>query len=244
MTEEQKQATEQPTTNIIKTRIKPIKRPPPLQFFGGASSSVMPSSVSKSAISIDEKKPSLLQKKLIAACENGNLNEAKKMLEQGAKPDLPDENGKNPIYSAAWGMNPELVAYLLEHLGKNVDAINWQKCSEHNNKHYGKLFLNLQFDPKSCRDWFDLITEIEHNQYLVNHHLNCLQSLSEAKNISSLKRWLQIELSTEEENSIDGWFHVNGSGTDEGFAEAREQIKQYIESVEQQQKNENNSVFI
>lgn len=84
--------------------------------------------------------PDLLQNMLIDACEKGNLGNAKKILSLGADPNLPNEKGKIPIFSAAYGMNLDLVRYL-SIFQNNGTSIDYEGCKKHNLEYYGQMFF-------------------------------------------------------------------------------------------------------
>ena len=121
-------------------------------FFGERASSFSGSHhSSKTKVApLDEKKHQQLmslQNELIQACENGSLAKVKAAIIKGAWVDLPNEQGKNPLYCAVYGMNPEVVNYVIAQRGENAPTSSWQYCEAHNKKHYGQTFLNMKFEP-------------------------------------------------------------------------------------------------
>ncbi|MBS0351688.1 MAG: protein kinase, partial [Proteobacteria bacterium] len=50
-----------------------------------------------------------LQKQLIVACKRGDADTVTTLLTQGAKPDMPDAKGEQPLGAAVWGMCPDVV---------------------------------------------------------------------------------------------------------------------------------------
>ena len=111
-----------------------------------------------------------LQDRLITACEKGNLAAVKKAIHKGAQVDQANAKGKWPLYAAVYGMNPELVRYVIAQLTEET-PINLQACEEHNKNHYGQTFLNMRFAPESYEHWYDLLLKIEPNGYLAGYHL-------------------------------------------------------------------------
>ena len=61
-----------------------------------------------------------------------------------ASVDVLNEQGKNPLYCAVYGINPEIVNYVIAQRGENAPACSWQSCEAHNQKYYGQTFLNMQ----------------------------------------------------------------------------------------------------
>ncbi len=51
------------------------------------------------------------------------------------------------LYRAVYGMNPEVVNYVIAQRGENDLASSWQACEKHNKKHYRQTFLNMKFAP-------------------------------------------------------------------------------------------------
>jgi hypothetical protein len=178
----------------------------------------------------------VLQNKLIKACEKGSLTDAKAALGEGAIPDQPNEQGKNPLYCAAWGMNPKVVECLIERLAEDAEPISWKKCETHNKTHYGQSFLNMKFAPETFKDLHDLLIKIESNEFLAGFHLGvwrrvCGESDSDkvCGSLVLLMKWI----STREIVSRrvrEGW-----TGTERGFVVSKEQIKQCLEQAELQQ---------
>jgi serine/threonine protein kinase len=118
-----------------------------------------------------------LQNELITACENGSLTKVKEAIDKGALVNLPNGQDKNPLYCAVYGMNPEAVNYLIAQHGKNAPASSWQGCEEHNKKHYGQTFLIMKFAPVYYKDWYDLLLQIEPNEFLAGYHLGLVQKV-------------------------------------------------------------------
>lgn len=167
-------------------------------FFGGSSSP-------------DEKEKKRLmplQDELIRGCKNGSFSQVKTTIEKGAIADLPNEKGENPIYCAAWGMNPEIVAYLIERRTPN-SFISWEGCQEHNWNHYGGTFLNKEFNPLSFDAWHTLLTQIEPNEFLASYHLEQVATHGTRKGISTdsfalLK--IDVRLARDRENEKSGFW--------------------------------------
>ena len=112
-----------------------------------------------------------LQNELIKACENGSLAKVKAAIGKGASVDLPNEQGKNPLYCAVYGMNPDVVQYLIKQRDKDAPATSWSACEAHNQKQYGQTFLIMKFAPVYYKDWYELLLKIEPNEFLAGYHL-------------------------------------------------------------------------
>jgi len=65
-----------------------------------------------------------LNKALLEAAGNGDLEEAKKFLASGAQVDAKDNHGWRPLHYAAWNGHSPVVKYLVEELGAEADAKN------------------------------------------------------------------------------------------------------------------------
>ena len=62
-----------------------------------------------------------LQDQLIAACKQGDEKAVKALLQQGAKPDIANAKGEQPLGAAVWGMCPDVVNALLKQAGDRAD---------------------------------------------------------------------------------------------------------------------------
>ena len=116
----------------------------------------------------EEQKP--LQAPFIQACEQGDLSRVQAFLAQGVIPD-PVTSGKNPLYAAVWGMNPEVVESLIQYYQKHALPIRWEDCEQHNHQHYGRTFYNLKFDPHNYQEWGALLEQIAGNAFLMDCHV-------------------------------------------------------------------------
>nr|CAI5860274.1 unnamed protein product [Callosobruchus analis] len=88
-----------------------------------------------------------LEKKILDACENGKLEEVKKILEN--RPDLVgarDKDGYTPLHRACYSNNIEVVRYLIE-CGADIGAkteVQWQplhSCCQWNHKECAWLLI-------------------------------------------------------------------------------------------------------
>ena len=61
-----------------------------------------------------------LQDQLIKACKQGDEKAVKALLQEGAKPDMVNAQGEQPLGAAVWGMCPNVVNTLLKQAGDFV----------------------------------------------------------------------------------------------------------------------------
>ena len=87
-----------------------------------------------------------LQDELIEACKNGSLSQVEAALAKGALVDLPNEQGKHPIYAAVYGMNDKVVTHLIGLLKEDANPISWKDCETHNKKHYEQQIFLLDME--------------------------------------------------------------------------------------------------
>ena len=85
----------------------------------------------------------VLQDQLIVACKQGDMKAVKALLQQGAKPDIANAKGEQPLGAAVWGMCPDVVNALLKQAG-GVASMTWQECEKHNLKHYQRSIYRTQ----------------------------------------------------------------------------------------------------
>ncbi len=103
-----------------------------------------------------------LQDKLVIACEQGDIKAVSAFLAQGAKPNLANRAGKQPLGAAVWGMNFRIVKCLLE---ESSQAMSWSECKNHNLKHYKEIFL-ISDRPYSIGQWYQVIQKINCSPFL------------------------------------------------------------------------------
>ena len=78
-----------------------------------------------------------LQDQLIAACKQGNAKTVMALLQKGAKPDIANTKGEQPLGAAVRGMCPDVVNALLQQAG-GIAPMTWDECEQHNLKHYNR----------------------------------------------------------------------------------------------------------
>ncbi len=112
------------------------------------------------------------QSELIKACENGDFKVVTTTIEEkGALPSIPDAKGKMPLAAAVWGMNPEIIKYLLGLLGPDR-SMTWDEIKQHNQDKYSKLHIVSEFKPVTHKDWFDVLMLISPNPFLRKVHFD------------------------------------------------------------------------
>ena len=104
-----------------------------------------------------------LQDQLIAACKQGDEKAVKALLQQGAKPDMANAKGEQPLGAAIWGMCPGVVNALLTHAG-GVAPMTWDECEKHNLKYYKEVFIIPKFDPQTFGEWNTLLQRMDSNR--------------------------------------------------------------------------------
>lgn len=81
-----------------------------------------------------------LQDRLVVACNRNELKKIQELFEQGAKPDMPNQYGEQPLGKAVRAMHPETVALLIK-LANGIAPMTWEECEQHNRKHYKGVFV-------------------------------------------------------------------------------------------------------
>ena len=181
-----------------------------------------------------------LQDKLVVACEKGNLAAVKKAISKGAEVNQPNALGKQPLYAAVYGMNPEVVNYVIARRDENSLASSWQACEEHNKEHYGQSFLNMNFAPITYKDWYDLLPQIQPNEFLSGYHVACGGERGAGPHDRRLTAWAGLVAWTARHREGHMWHPpetamLMGSDggqvqrTEQGFDGYRNQIKRVLE---------------
>ena len=111
-----------------------------------------------------------LQDQLIAACKQGDAKEVTRLFTQGAKPDIANAKGEQPLGAAVWGMCPDVVNTLLKQAG-GVASMTWQECEQHNLKHYKEVFIIPKFAPQTYGEWYQLLQKMDPNPFIRAFHL-------------------------------------------------------------------------
>jgi hypothetical protein len=175
-----------------------------------------------------------LQDQLIAACKQGDEKAAKALLQQGAKPDIENAKGEQPLGAAVWGMCPGVVNALLTHAG-GVAPMTWRECEQHNKKYYNnEVFIISKFDPQTFGEWNDLLQKMDPNPFIRAYHL---KKVDDAWRGSDLASWANLKNDVVSGDWGGAWcwveLLVDLSATEKGYANYRSQIKQGIESAKQ-----------
>ena len=112
-----------------------------------------------------------LQEKLIAACKQGDAKAVGALLQQGAKQDMANTKGVQPLGAAVWGMCPDVVNALLKQ-ADGVTPMTWEECRQHNSKYYGQVFIVPNFlKSQSWWDFYGLVSIIDQNPFIRAYHL-------------------------------------------------------------------------
>ncbi|MBS0351817.1 MAG: protein kinase, partial [Proteobacteria bacterium] len=122
---------------LVETSKKPIEAKKELPSLKTAQIRQILMPIPKSSVSIEQLK---LQNNLIEACRQGDEKRVKELLIQGAKSNIPDAKGEQPLGAAVWGMCPDVVNALLQQ-ADNIALMTWEECKKHNLERYGNLFI-------------------------------------------------------------------------------------------------------
>ena len=173
-----------------------------------------------------------LQNQLIAACKQGDEKAAKALLQKGAKPDMANTKGEQPLGAAVWGMCPDVVNALLKQAG-GVAPMTWQECEKHNLKYYKEVFIVPKFAPYSFEEWNTLLQKMDPNPFVRALHL---RNVDEQWNDNNSSSWVKLRRYVETTVRREGFFACSDyltKDTEEEFVSYRSQIKQGIESAKQ-----------
>ncbi len=130
-----------------------------------------------------------LQNQLIEACEQGDIKAMNTLLKQKAQPDKPNAEGKYPLESTVWGMNPEAVRRILTALeGKQYD-LTWGKIVEYNETLYGEIWMVSEFKLITWGDWNKFIQKIKDSPFLREFHFKL-----------AMEKWRQHDIDWKWEN--------------------------------------------
>ncbi len=111
-----------------------------------------------------------LQDQLIAACKQGDEKAVTVLFQRGAKPDIPNTKGEQPLGAAVWGMCPGVVNALLKQAG-GVAPMTWDECEKHNLKYYKEVFIVPKFNPQTFGEWHQLLQKMDPNTFVRACHL-------------------------------------------------------------------------
>ena len=100
-----------------------------------------------------------LQDQLIAACKQGDAKAVEALFKRGAKPDIANAKGEQPLGAAIWGMSPDVVNTLLKQAG-GAASVTWQECEKHNLTYYREVFILPEFDPQTYSQWDQLLQKM------------------------------------------------------------------------------------
>jgi serine/threonine protein kinase len=175
-----------------------------------------------------------LQDQLLAACKRGDEKEVAALLKRGAKPDIPNAKGEQPLGAAVWSMCPDIVNILLKQ-SNSVASMTWSECEEHNLKHYKEVFIIPAFDPKTYKEWNQFLKKMDSNLFISTFHLKMIDEQWHDNDTSS---WDHLKRYSSEKRSrgfsellIMPKAKAGCSNTEVGYVNFRTQIKQKLESA-------------
>lgn len=178
-----------------------------------------------------------LQDKLVTACEQGDSKAIPTLLRRGAKPHVMNSAGKYPLGAAIWGMNPEVIDALLKQMN-DVSPMTWEECEKHNLEHYKETFIISKFEPKTFKEWSQLLKKMEISKFVREYHLKKADELWHDEDSSSWKKLVDyvkrqeaksVQYNEQGENDrprrrINLWYKairsnygISRKGTDYGF---------------------------
>ncbi|MBS0351759.1 MAG: ankyrin repeat domain-containing protein, partial [Proteobacteria bacterium] len=186
----------------------------------------------------EEKQRSLLlQNELIAACKQGDEKTVTALLKRGAKPDMPNAKGEQPLGAAVWGMCPDVVNALLKE-AKGIAPMTWEECEKHNLEKYKEVFIIPKFDPQTFGEWNTLLQKMDPNPFIRAFHLKKADEQWHNDDTSSwdnLKRYVRgcvkhgVERGYDTCSVLMPWKLKRA--TEHAFVSYRSQIKQGVESA-------------
>ena len=177
-----------------------------------------------------------LQDQLIAACKQGDEKAVKTLLQRGARPDMANAKGEQPLGAAVCGMCPDVVNALLKQAG-GVAPMTWQECEQHNKKYYNnEVFIIPKFDPRTYSEWYALLQKMDPNPFIRAFHLKKVDEQWLDKCSSSWEKF--VEHVWKHAHPVERRWHIFNwpvgiSATEKGYISYRIQIKQGIESAKQ-----------
>ena len=141
-----------------------------------------------------------LQDQLIAACKQGDEKAVKAVTQQGAKPDMANAKGEQPLGAAVWGMCPDVVNALLKQAG-GVAPMTWDECEKHNLKHYKEVFIVPKFDPQTYGEWNTLLQKMDPNPFIQAYHL---KKVDEQWHDNDSSSWENLNKNVRCKTSVEG----------------------------------------
>ncbi len=174
-----------------------------------------------------------LQDQLIAACKQGDEKTVKTLLEQGAKPDMANAKGEQPLGAAVWGICPDVVNALLKQTG-GVALMTWKECEKHNMAIYKEIFIVDKFAPKKFKEWSDLLKKIDSSLFIRSAHLKKADDSWHNNDSANWDNWkASVELHANEwwMSTTIGRMNVIVRETEKEFAYYRSQIEQEIVKI-------------
>ncbi len=185
-----------------------------------------------------------LQDQLIAACKQGDEKAVLAILKRGAKPDLANAAGEQPLGVAVWSMCLGVVNALLKQVG-GVTPMTWDECEKHNLKHYKEVFIVPKFAPRTFKEWYQLLQKMDQNPYICAFHFKQVEAYERTKDKSWATWKAGMEGSRDDDRSCMSkvWVYGMEQGTsreesrdamkwtEKGYGDFRTQIKQAVETA-------------
>lgn len=171
-----------------------------------------------------------LQDQLIQACKQGDDKTVTALLKQGAKPDMPNTKGEEPLGAAVWGMCPDVVDALLKQKG-GVTPLIWDDCEKHNQKHYKEVFIVSKFDPKTVAEWNNFLDKMTSNLFIRAFHLKKADEKWHDKDTSSWENLKTFAWRSEYSGRRSVRIDELTQETEAGYVNYRTQIKEKIVNV-------------
>ncbi len=175
-----------------------------------------------------------LQDQLVAACKQGDEKAVAALLKQGAKPDIANVKGEQPLGAAVWGMCPDVVNTLLKQAG-GVALLTWNECEKHNLKYYQEMFSMPKFDPQTHDELDQLLQKMDPNPFLRAFHFKKIEEYWKTQEEIDEARRRECE----QRRTIFLYYHTLGDEfepelyvtTEKGYVVFRTQIKQAVETA-------------
>ncbi len=172
-----------------------------------------------------------LQDQLILACKQGDEKAVTALFRQGAKPDMTNTGGEQPLGAAVWGMCPGVVNALIKQ-AEGIAPMLWLECEEHNLDCYKEIFIIPEFDPRSLAEWYALVQKIDTNLFIRAFHLKKVDEYwhnSDTSSWDNLRSYLHDNQNCYERDDPIRSNRTIPSWTEDGFVRFRTQIQQSIE---------------
>ncbi len=171
------------------------------------------------------------QDQLIEACKQGDEKAVTALLKQGAKPDMPNAKGEQPLGAAVWGMCPDVVNVLLKE-AKGIAPMTWGECEKHNQKFYQEVFIIPKFDPETFGEWNGLLQKMDPNPFIRAYHLKKVDEVWHDSDSSSWDSWrLYVQRILNHKKIRNNSQQTIRQTTETGYVVYRTQIRKEVDSA-------------